>query len=251
MTPRYIFRDPPLSYRIFRGLATAVGGFIVLTLIATLLLRFIPPVTSGVMIERYVESLTGDLPFSKSHAKKQSYEQHYHWMSLKKIAPIMGVAVVTSEDQEFADHFGFDWEAIVKAYEYNQTHRRTRGASTISQQTAKNLFLWDGRSWLRKGLEVYFTVLIETCWSKERILEVYLNIIEFGDGIYGVEAAAQHYFNKPAAQLSTEEAAMLAAVLPNPHIYRADNPSAYVIERQQWILNNMHRIGGTEYIKKL
>jgi len=251
MTSRYIFRDPPLSYRIFRGLAYAVGAFIILTFIAALLLRFIPPFTSGIMIERYIESQTGNLPFSKNRSKKQSYEQHYRWVPLNKIAPIMGVAVVTSEDQAFADHFGFDWDAIVKAYEYNQTHRRTRGASTISQQTAKNLFLWDGRSWIRKGLEVYFTVVIETCWSKERILEVYLNIIEFGDGIYGAEAAAQHYFNKPAAQLSTEEAAMLAAVLPNPHVLRADNPSAYVLERQTWILNNMHRIGGTEYIKKL
>ncbi len=251
MPPRYIFREPPLSYRIFRGLTYALLTCMIATVVGTLLLRFIPPLTSGIMIERYIESKVGDLPFGKTRTKKQNYEQHYHWMPLKKIAPIMGVAVVTSEDQEFADHFGFDWEAIVKAIEYNQTHRRTRGASTISQQTAKNLFLWTGRSWLRKGLETYFTVLIETCWSKERILEVYLNIIEFGDGIYGVEAAAQHFFNKPASQLSTEEAAMLAAVLPNPHIYHANNPSAYVIERQQWILNNMHRIGGTEYIKNL
>lgn len=193
----------------------------------------------------------GDLPFDRSRPKKQTYHQDYRWVSLKKIAPMMGIAVVTSEDQEFAEHFGFDWEAIDKAIEYNQTHRHTRGASTISQQTAKNLFLWDGRSWFRKGLEAYFTVLIETCWSKERILEVYLNIIEFGDGIYGVEAAAQYYFNKPAMQLSTDEAALLAAILPNPHLLHANNPSAYVLERQAWILNNMHRIGGTEYIKNL
>jgi len=251
MTPRYIFREPPLSYRILKGLGFAGLLFLIITITGTFLLRFIAPVTSGVMIERYLESQTNSLPFSKTKSANKPYQQIYHWRPLAKIAPVMGVAVVTSEDQEFAEHFGFDWEAITKAVEYNQTHRRTRGASTISQQTAKNLFLWDGRSWIRKGLEVYFTVLIEALWSKERILEVYLNIIEYGDGVYGAEAAAQTFFNKPASQLNTDEAALLAAVLPNPHIYRADNPSAYVLERQQWILNNMHRIGGAEYIKKL
>lgn len=251
MSPRYLFRRPPLAYRIFKGVSFAVLLFFVTTIAGTFLLRFIPPVTSGVMIERFVEAQLKQLPFGKSGSKKQNYQKNYQWKPLKKIAPIMGVAVVTSEDQEFAEHFGFDWAAIVKAIEYNQKHKRTRGASTISQQTAKNLFLWTGRSWLRKGLEVYFTVLIETLWSKERILEVYLNIVEFGDGIYGAEAAAQHFFKKPALQLNGTEAALLAAVLPNPHIYKAGNPSAYVLERQQWILNNMHRIGGTEYIKNL
>jgi monofunctional biosynthetic peptidoglycan transglycosylase len=250
MSPRYLFRRPPLAYRILKGFTFLALLFLLLTVSGTFLLRFIAPVTSGVMIERFVEAHMDSLPFDKKKSGKK-WQQNYHWVPLKNIAPIMGVAVVTSEDQEFAEHFGFDWEAIIKAVEYNQKHRRTRGASTISQQTAKNLFLWTGRSWVRKGLEVYFTVLIETLWSKERILEVYLNIIEFGDGVYGVEAAAQQFFNKPASQLNTNEAALLAAVLPNPHIYHADSPSAYVIERQTWILNNMHRIGGTEYIKNL
>jgi monofunctional biosynthetic peptidoglycan transglycosylase len=251
MSPRYLFRRPPLAYRIFKGLMFAALLFLIATVTGTFLLRFIPPITSGVMIERFIEAHMSLPSSGKTRAKKISYRKSYQWKQLHKIAPIMGVAVVTSEDQEFAEHFGFDWGAIVKAIEYNQKHRRTRGASTISQQTAKNLFLWTGRSWVRKGLEVYFTVLIETLWSKERILEVYLNIIEFGDGIYGVEAAAQHFFNKSAAQLNSNEAALLAAVLPNPHIYKAGNPSPYVLGRQQWILNNMHRVGGTEYIKNL
>ena len=251
MPPRYLFRRPPLIYRIAKILSAGVLLFLLATAMGTFLLRFIPPVTSGVMIERYLEAQFSRLAPGKPTLKKQTKPFQYHWRPLGKIAPIMGVAVVTAEDQEFAEHFGFDWGAIVKAIEYNQTHRRIRGASTISQQTAKNLFLWTGRSWLRKGLEVYFTVLIEALWPKERILEVYLNIIEFGDGIFGVEAAAQQFFNKPAAQLNSTEAALLAAVLPNPHIYKAGNPSPYVQQRQQWILNNMHRIGGTEYIKNL
>lgn len=146
---------------------------------------------------------------------------------------------MTAEDQNFQEHFGFDWEAIAKAISHNQKSRRIKGASTISQQTAKNLFLWSDRSWLRKGLEVYFTLLIEVIWPKERILEVYLNIIEFGSGVYGVEAASRFYFQKSASELNTGEAALLAAVLPNPHVYKADNPSDYVRERQQWILNHM------------
>lgn len=251
MPPRYLFRRPPLIYRIAKALSAVVFLFLLATVTGTFLLRFVPPVTSGVMLERYLEAQYQHLSSKKSTLKKQQASFHYQWKPLGQIAPIMGVAVVTSEDQEFAEHFGFDWGAIVKAVEYNQTHRRTRGASTISQQTAKNLFLWTGRNWLRKGLEVYFTILIEALWPKERILEVYLNIIEFGDGIFGVEAASQQFFKKPAAQLNSTEAALLAAVLPNPHIYKAGNPSPYVLQRQQWILNNMHRVGGTEYIKNL
>jgi len=149
---------------------------------------------------------------------------------------------MAAEDQRFQEHSGFDWQAIAKAIQHNQKNRSTRGASTISQQTAKNLFLWSGRSWLRKGLEAYFTLLIESMWTKERILEMYLNIIEFGSGVYGVEAASRFYFQKSAAQLSTSEAALLAAVLPNPHIYKADNPSAYIRQRQEWILNHMRYV---------
>lgn len=226
---------------LLRYLKYFLGGFLGTSVLLVLLFRFVPPVTSGVMIERRVESWFRPTP----------YQREYEWMPLERISPLMGVAVVAAEDQRFAEHAGFDWKAIEQAIAYNQRHRKTRGASTISQQTAKNLFLWSGRSWVRKGLEAYFTLLIEAAWPKERILEVYLNIIELGDGVYGVEAAAQHFFNKPAARLSSSEAALLAAVLPNPRQYDAGRPSSYVRGRQAWILNNMRRLGGSQYVESL
>jgi monofunctional biosynthetic peptidoglycan transglycosylase len=172
-------------------------------------------------------------------------------VSLDQISPAMGVAVIAAEDQKFAEHFGFDWQAIEKALEHNWRNTRTKGASTLTQQTAKNLFLWSDRSWPRKGLEAYFTVLLEALWPKRRILETYLNVAEFGDGVYGVEAAAQKYFRKPASRLNGSEAALLAAVLPSPRNYKVNAPSAYVRERQQWILNQMGQIGGVAALKAL
>jgi monofunctional biosynthetic peptidoglycan transglycosylase len=166
------------------------------------------------------------------------------WQRLQNISPQLQLAVVCAEDQLFLEHSGFDLEAIEKAYSNNQKSKRVRGASTISQQTAKNVFLWPARSWLRKGLEVYFTFLVELVWSKKRIMTNYLNVIEFGDGIYGAEAAAHHYFAKSAKNLNREEAAMLAAVLPNPLKYSVKNPSTYVRQRQQWILRQMRMWGG-------
>lgn len=189
------------------------------------------------MIERRMESFVSN----------QLYTRHYQWQPTARIANDMKKAVIASEDQRFIEHNGFDWQAIQKAYTYNekqQKNRQTkmRGASTISQQTAKNLFLWSGRSWLRKGLEAYFTVLIECLWPKERILEMYLNIVEFGDGVYGADAAAQHFFGKPAARLTASEAALLAAVLPNPRVYQVEKPSVYIRGRQAWILRNMKQV---------
>jgi monofunctional biosynthetic peptidoglycan transglycosylase len=163
----------------------------------------------------------------------------------------MGVAVIAAEDQNFPDHFGFDWKAIEKAVAHNERSRKKRGASTVSQQTAKNLFLWESRSWVRKGFEVYFTLLLEATWSKRRILEVYLNIVEFGDGVYGVEAASNKYFGKHAKALTQSEAALLAAVLPSPLRLRADAPSSYVRGRQDWILNQMRMLGGAQVVKAL
>ena len=227
--------------RFLRFFIRCVMGFLIASVGLVLLLRFAPPLTSGLMMERRVESFF----------IAEDYQRRYQWVPLENIAPVMGVAVVAAEDQLFADHAGFDWQAIEKAVIYNQKHKKTRGASTISQQTAKNLFLWSGRNWLRKGMETYFTVLIETLWSKERILEVYLNIVELGDGVYGVEAASQYYFKKPAARLSANEAALLAAVLPNPHIFQVNKPSGYIRGRQKWILTNMRRLGNTAYIDKL
>jgi monofunctional biosynthetic peptidoglycan transglycosylase len=163
----------------------------------------------------------------------------------------MGAAVIASEDQNFPQHYGFDWKAIQKAMDHNEKSARTKGASTLTQQTAKNLFLWSGRSWVRKGFEAYFTLLIETLWNKRRILETYLNIVEFGDGIFGVEAAAQHYFGKPAARLNSSEAALLAAVLPNPRRYSVKSPGPFVRDRQQWILQQMDQLGGTSMVKAI
>ncbi len=227
--------------RILKAFLWAGGGFVALTALLVLLLRFVPVPVSALMIERRAAAWAGSRP----------YTPHHQWVSLDEISPNMGVAVIAAEDQNFPDHFGFDWQAIEKAYVHNEHSRRKRGASTVSQQTAKNLFLWESRSWVRKGFEVWFTLLLETEWSKRRILEVYLNIVEFGDGVYGVEAASRTYFGKPASRLSPSEAALLAAVLPNPHKYRVNAPSGYVRGRQAWILNQMRQLGGGQVVKAL
>jgi len=168
---------------------------------------------------------------------------------MDKISPWMALAVIAAEDQKFPEHWGFDVGAIQQVLD-NNSGERMRGASTLSQQTAKNLFLWDGRSWLRKGLEAGMTVGIETVWTKRRILTVYLNIAEFGPGIFGAEAAAQRYFHKPASRLTIAEAALLAAVLPNPIRFRADAPSGYVRQRQQWIMRQMRQLGGEGFLNR-
>jgi monofunctional biosynthetic peptidoglycan transglycosylase len=170
---------------------------------------------------------------------------------MDEISPWMGLAVIAAEDQKFPEHWGFDMAAIEKALSHNERHEtRIRGASTLSQQTAKNMFLWDGRSWLRKGLEAGLTVGIETLWTKRRILTVYLNVAEFGEGTFGVEAAAQRYFHKPASRLTMSEAALLAAVLPNPLRFKASAPSGYVRSRQAWILRQMRQLGGESFMRK-
>ena len=164
------------------------------------------------------------------------------WVSLENISNNLEQAVVASEDNEFLEHYGFDFEAIEKARALNKKSKKVRGASTISQQTAKNVYLWPGRTWVRKGLEVYFTALIEVFWGKRRILEVYLNVIEMGDGIYGAETASQTYFHKPAKRLSKPESALIAAVLPNPRKWNPAKPTSYIIRKQNWILWNMNNI---------
>ncbi|HZE43375.1 MAG TPA: monofunctional biosynthetic peptidoglycan transglycosylase [Steroidobacteraceae bacterium] len=181
----------------------------------------------------------------------RSYVFHHRWVDLNQISPNLPLAVVASEDQKFPEHWGFDVEAIEKAYELNQHSHRVHGASTISQQVAKNLFLWSGRSYFRKGLEAYFTVLIEACWPKRRILEIYLNIAEFGYGTYGAEAAAERFFHERATQLSRGDSAVLAAVLPNPQFFSAAAPSAYVQKRRDWILGQMQALGGPEMLDEI
>ncbi len=166
------------------------------------------------------------------------------WVPLEEISPHLQLAVVCSEDQNFINHSGFDFQAIDKAMEYNKKHKKTRGASTISQQTAKNVFLWSGRSWIRKGFEVYFTFLIETFWSKHRIMEVYLNVIEMGEGVYGAQAASTIFFHKDAKKLTEGEASLIAAVLPNPLKFSVVKPSEYVSNRKSWIMHQMALWGG-------
>jgi len=227
--------------RILVGLGWAVGLFLVLNFLLVAVFRFLPVPTSGLMVQRRVEAWSEGRP----------YVAHQRWVPLEDISPSLGVAVIAGEDQNFTEHFGFDWQAIEKAVQHNEHSRRKRGASTVSQQTAKNLFLWSSRSWTRKGLEAWFTLLIEVGWSKKRILEVYLNIVEFGDGIYGAEAAARAFFGKPAKRLSPSESALLAAVLPNPHRFHAYAPSEYIRGRQAWILNQMRQLGGDQVVKDL
>lgn len=233
-------RPRSLVRRILVRAVQILALLLVASILATLALRWIPPPTTAVMMERRVDAwLNG-----------RAYRVDHRWVRWDRISPQAALAVIAAEDQNFATHHGFDFESIQKALDAHERGRRLRGASTISQQVAKNVFLWSGRSFVRKGFEAYFTVLIELTWSKRRILEVYLNIVELGDGVFGVEAASQRYFQKPAAHLGPEEAALLAAVLPNPLRLKANRPSAYVEERRAWILQQMGQLGGTAFIKR-
>lgn len=220
-----------------------VFSFIVITLITlTLLFRFVPIPFSSYMAQQKVSHIL---------QRDFSYDLNYQWVSIDDIAWQMQLAVIASEDQRFPYHEGFDWKAIKNALKHNQkTQKRLRGGSTISQQTAKNLYLWHDRDWIRKGIEVPVTFMLETLWDKKRILEVYLNIAEFGPGIFGIEAASRYYFKKSAKQLLHSEAALLAAILPNPMLFKADRPSAYVRQKQQHILHQMSLLG-RGYLKLL
>ena len=194
------------------------------------------------MIQRKIEALV---------LWKERQMIAYEWFSYDDISKQMALAVIAAEDQNFPFHFGFDFEQIEKALEQHERGRRLRGASTITQQVAKNLFLWEGRSFIRKGLEAYFSVLIELLWSKERTLEVYLNIIEMGDMIFGVGAASQIYFKKLPSKLTRSQAALLTATIPNPRRFSAKRPSGYILRRQSWILGQMSSLGGTSYLNNL
>jgi monofunctional glycosyltransferase len=217
-------------------------AWLLLTVTPVLLLRWLRPLTSAFMLEASAAAW---------RAGDRGYHVDFRWVSLEEISPNAAIAVIASEDQQFPFHAGFDFDSIREAVRASEHGRRLRGASTISQQVAKNLFLSNGRSFLRKGLEAYFTVLIESFWPKERILEMYLNIAQFGDGIYGVEAAALRFWHKPALRLSSSDAALLAAVLPNPLRMHADRPSRYVLQRRDWILGQMRGLGGAAYLHAL
>lgn len=224
-----------LARWLWRGLLACV----LLSLLAVLALRYVAPPTSAFMLARGVAAWRSGQP---------GFELRYHWVDWERIAPTLPIALVAAEDQKFPYHHGFDLEAIDQAWRERGDGAPRRGASTISQQVAKNLFLWSGRSWLRKGLEAWFTALIELTWPKRRILEVYANIAEFGDGVYGAEAAARHFYAKPAAALDAREAATLAAVLPNPRLLRVQRPSRYVLSRTLWIERQVRQLGGPAYL---
>jgi len=216
-----------------RILGKIILWFFIITIGMTILYRFLPIPVTPLMAIRWVEQIFDE---------KKEVRFKKDWVSIDKISRHMPQAVVAAEDQKFLDHFGFDIEAMEKAWEGNKKGKRIKGASTITQQTAKNVFLWPGRNLIRKGLEAYFTLLMEIFWSKERIMEVYLNVIEMGEGIYGIEAAAQTYYKKPAAKLSRQESAMIAAVLPNPRRWTPTRPTPYIYGRQSWILRQMNNI---------
>jgi monofunctional biosynthetic peptidoglycan transglycosylase len=218
--------------RLGRVLGWLALGAVVGPLLLVLVLRWVPPPTSSVMIQR---ALAGETV-------------QYRWVPLEAIAPVAALAVVAAEDQKFPRHWGFDVDAIGDALDASEEGRRLRGASTISQQVVKNLFLWEGRSWLRKGLEAGGTVLVEALWPKRRILEVYLNVAEFGDNVFGVAEASRLTFGRSPAELTGAQAALLAATLPNPRRYSALLPSPYVRERQAWIQRQMARLGGPSYL---
>lgn len=220
--------------KISRFLWQAAIWFFGSSLFFVVLFRFVPVPVTPLMLIRFGEQLLVDKKPRIKHT----------WVSIDAISNNLILAVISSEDQKFMHHFGLDIRAIEQSVEAsNKGTKRLRGASTISQQTAKNVFLWPNRSWVRKGLEVYFTLLIETVWSKKRILEVYLNSIEMANGVYGAEAASQHYFNKNARNLSRSQAAAIAAVLPNPREYSANPPSPYIKSRIHWILGQMSQLG--------
>ena len=230
-----------LPARVARWAAIAILVAAVGSIMIVAAFRWLPvPVTAFMVEEKFA-----------TWGAEPALEQKHDWVPWPQISRHAAIAVIAAEDQKFLLHDGFDFDQIGKAVSEAQRGRRLRGASTISQQVAKNLFLWSGQSWIRKGLEVWFTLWIECLWTKERILEVYLNSAQFGRGVWGVQAASRHYFGKDAARLSRSEAALLAAVLPSPTRFRVTDPSAYVRNRQAWILGQMNRLPAAGLLQDL
>lgn len=218
--------------KIFHFIKKAILWFFAISIVLVILFRWIPIPYTPLMAIRAIENKSAGKEMVLSH----------NWVPIEEISPNIQKAVIASEDGTFLTHYGFDFSAIQKAVKNNSKGKRLKGGSTISQQTAKNIFLWQGRSYLRKGLEAYFTVLIEIFWSKERIMEVYLNSIEMGNGVYGIEAASQHWYRKSANDLTKFEAAGIAAILPNPRKYKATNSSSYIERRKGRIVKHMRYV---------
>jgi monofunctional biosynthetic peptidoglycan transglycosylase len=215
------------------GMILALGLFLA-SVLSVLILRFVPVWVTPLMVIRSIEQLTDP---------EKEVRLKHDWVPLSEISSHVPLAVIAAEDQKFTTHNGFDWESIQQARKEIESGKRFRGGSTISNQTAKNVFLWQGRNLFRKGLEAYFTLLIEGIWGKRRIMEVYLNVIEMGEGIYGIEAAAQYYYKKPALEISRQQAAFIAATLPNPRRWNPTKPTNYLRSRQSWIVRNMNNLG--------
>lgn len=223
--------------KILRVIWKAMLWFFALSILSVIIFKFVPVPFTPLMITRAIDQKLDGQEMTSSH----------HWVPIENISKNLQKAVIASEDANFLTHNGFDFKAIEKAMENNEKGKKLKGGSTISQQTAKNVFLWQGRSYLRKGLEAYFTILIEIIWGKERIMEVYLNSIEMGTGVYGAEAAAKHWYGKSASELSKREAAGIAAILPNPRKYKASNSSSYIERRKTRIVKHMGYIGKLDY----
>ena len=228
--------------RVRRVFVALVFAFLAWSIGSVVLLRFVAPPTTAFIVEDRLHAWFTSQP---------GYRYQHRWVDWRDISPSMKLAVMASEDQRFADHFGFDFVEIEHALSERNHGGAVRGASTITQQTAKNLFLWRGQNWVRKGFEAYFTLLIETFWPKTRILEMYLNVAEFGQGVWGIGAASDHYFKSAPARLNRSQSALLAAVLPNPAVLRANAPSRYVRARQAWILEQMNALGGEHHLVEL
>jgi monofunctional biosynthetic peptidoglycan transglycosylase len=223
--------------KILRWVKKAMLWFFAISILLVVVFKWVPIPYTPLMAIRALENKWEGKDAVLSH----------DWVPLEEISPNLQKAVIASEDGNFLNHHGFDFQAMQKAFKNNQKGKRIKGGSTISQQTAKNVFLWQGRSYIRKGLEAYFTVLIELIWGKERIMEVYLNSIEMGKGVYGAEEAAKHWYRKSAVNLTKREAAGIAAILPNPLKYKATNSSSYIERRKDKILRNMRHVGKLEY----
>lgn len=228
--------------RIWHWTKKFVFYFLITTFVWVLIYKWVNPPFTLLMMQRYTEAV---------YDGKVGRGIMYEWVDYNSISSYMRVAVVATEDQNFPFHGGFDFDAIQKAIQYNSSNEDTKGASTISQQVAKNVFLWSGRNWLRKGLEAYFTLLIELLWSKERILEMYLNVAEMGHLTFGVEAAAYRYYHIPARILTIDQAAYIAVILPNPLKYNPVKPSDYIRKRKSWAVIQIRRLGGKAYLKSI
>ncbi|OCG00190.1 monofunctional biosynthetic peptidoglycan transglycosylase [Gilliamella sp. wkB112] len=227
----------PISKKTLKIVLKVIIGLLLLSILSILIMRWVNPLGSMLMLERKIVNW--------------NITQQQIWKDWDEISDNIKIAVIASEDQNFPKHWGFDFNAISKALEYNQNNKKIRGASTITQQVAKNIFLWPSRSWIRKGIETWFTLWIELIWPKQRTLEIYLNYAEWGEGIFGIESAARHYFNVSAKQLTPYQASLLAATLPNPRKWNPATPSNYVQKKAAWIRIQMNKLGGQSYLGEL